>query len=114
MKVDFFQREHRQNVKTMHTPLKIALAAAAVSLLGINAAMADLVIQRVDHTNGPPTFIYAHNQSGPLQTIAIYDEGRSFGPTTVVTRADTSANRVKIRHGRGQNISGPVQNRETQ
>jgi hypothetical protein len=94
---------------------KALLTVLAGSLLSSGALFADNVVTRIDHPNGPATYITtpdrgrdfaAERRSGP--TIGVYAGQRSFGRGLEAVRTETgltdSSGRtlVPFHHGRGQ------------
>ncbi len=88
------------NTNHMKTASLIALAAIAASVSGSAFAGQDLVLKRVDHPNGPPTFLYVPDSSRNLPTVALYNNGRTFDSSR-----DDAARPQKVRRGRGDNIT---------
>jgi len=93
------------------------LAALAVTLLTSSAVCAADAVRRIDHPNGPATYVTAPaetptwvHHSGP--TIGVFAGERSVGHAT---RAEASLNdsesrpAVVIQQGRGQTLYVPAQ-----
>jgi hypothetical protein len=98
----------------MKTPSKTLLATLAVTLVGATAAFADHTVRRIDHPNGPATYVAApHDRS--TATIGVYAGERSFGGRDVTVRTDAnmkdSGGRtlVPLHRGRGEVIYVPTQ-----
>lgn len=99
---------------------KVLLAAA---LLSSGAAFADdLVVQRIDHANGPATYVTAPAQNRSFvssdnrgATIGVYAGSRSVGGRDAGVRGNVGLNDeqgrtlVPIHHGRGQTSYTSVQ-----
>ena len=61
----------------MNTLTKTMLATLAASLVAGSLALADdESLQRIDHPNGPPTFVYVPNYTGPV-SVGVYNDGRT-------------------------------------
>jgi hypothetical protein len=101
---------------------KSILAALAVTLLSSGAVFADDVVRRIDHPNGPATYVTAPAEDRAFAsterrgaTIGVYAGNRSFGGRDEAGRSEiglTDAQGrtlVPIHQGRGQTLYTPVQ-----
>lgn len=91
------------NTNHMKINSKIAVAAIAACITGSAFAGQDLVLKRVDHPNGQPTFLYVPDSGSLLQSVGVYNEGRSFDTSRDESRYDNGRPQ-KIHRGRGDNI----------
>lgn len=88
---------------------KSILAALAVTALSSGAAFADNVVTRIDHPNGPATYVAGpeHGRGfvdrGGGVTIGVFAGDRSFGARVEPGMYDASGRTlIPIHHGRGQ------------
>jgi hypothetical protein len=91
-------------------------ATLAVTCLASSVVFADDAVRRIDHPNGPATYVTAPGEGrGVLArdnrssaTIGVLAGGRSFGARDQMTRSDVSLSGsdtvtiVPLHHGRGQ------------
>ena|SRR5947209_16778155 len=96
---------------------KISLAALAVSLLSSGAVLADDVVRRIDHPNGPATYVTAPSEDRAFTapdrrgaTIGVYAGNRSFAGRNETANGGVGLTDaegrtlVPIHYGRGQTI----------
>ncbi len=91
----------------MQTPSKVVLAVAATMLLTSGAALANREVRRIDHPNGPSTYVV--KPSKRITTIAIDAKGRGISGDEAADAGAASKRTVRIQMGRGQYI--PVRTR---
>jgi hypothetical protein len=98
-------------MKTLPTVLA---ASFAVALLGASSAYADHMVRRIDHPNGPPTFIPVPHERARA-TIGVYAGERSFATRQTEVRRwarqrdSEGRTLVPLHRGRGEVISVPVE-----
>lgn len=95
----------------MKTLSRITLAAVAATFLSTGAAFADHTVRRIDHPNGPATFVATPHER--TTTIGVYAGERSFQSSdrAVVSRADDRERPIVLHMGRGQRLYVQGENR---
>jgi hypothetical protein len=84
---------------------QLLLTALAATLLSSGAVFADNAITRIDHPNGPATYVSTPDRGA---TIGVYAGDRSFGRRQETARSESGSSDssgrtlVPIHHGRGQ------------
>ncbi len=91
----------------MKTYSKIAISALAVGLLSASAASASHEVRRIDHPNGPATYMAAPHTAREA-TIGVYAGARSFASRDHSVRtgaglaSPTCRTQIPVHNGRGQ------------
>lgn len=100
----------------MNTLSKILLTIAAAVTVGSGAAMADTVVRRIDHPNGPPTFVTVPEEYRS-PTIGVYRDGYVVeGPVVEEVVVESAPGKtdslgrtlIPIHRGRGEVIYVPI------
>ena len=85
--------------------LKLSLATLAVSAIAAGTLWADHLVKRIDHPNGPPTFVYAPDKDWGHATVGVFHDNRSFGTRMQMERGYRESDPHKMIHrGRGDTI----------
>ena len=100
----------------MNTLTKILLTAAAAAAIITGVAMGDTIVHRIDHPNGPPTFV-AVPERDRAPSIAVYSEGYIIEdqPLTLVLEEapgntdSLGRTLIPIHRGRGEVFYVPIE-----
>jgi hypothetical protein len=94
------------------------LAALAVTLLNSSAVFAEDTVRRIDHPNGPATYVTVPSDARGFawnESSGVFAGDRSFGWHDRALRSDAGMNDregrtlLPIHRGRGQTLHAPVE-----